>query len=185
MVLSLQSPYRKASAQSLVYLTMCSIVAVGFIVVACVGSYNAHNQNHLQAAPLHTEVVEIAESIEYVELAPEVEYAPVYVKSDMQVIAEAVMGESGGEPLVGKVAVAATILNKMEYYNITVYEALEAYDAYPYYGVVTNECYRAVEIAMENRDLFPRDMMYFRTEHYHNFGVPYVQIGNHYFSTKE
>lgn len=173
-----------------------SIVIAGFTVVACVGSYKAHTQPHLQAAPLHTEVVETVYPIEYIEVAPEIEEVEVVteieivpeveipVKSDIQVIAEAVMGESGGEPLVGKVAVAATILNKMEYYNLTVYEALEAYDAYPYYGVVTNECYRAVELAMENRDLFPRDMMYFRTEHYHNFGVPYVQIGNHYFSCK-
>lgn len=162
-----------------------SIVATIFTVIACVGSYKAHTQPHLQAAPLRTEVTEIAEPIVYVEVAPEVETEPTPIKSDIQLIAEAVMGEAGGEPLIGKVAVAATILNRMEYYNQTVYQALEAYDAYPYYGVVTSECYRAVEIAMENRDLFPSDMMYFRTMHYHTFGVPYVQIGNHYFSTKE
>ena len=162
-----------------------SIVATICTAIACVGSYNAHTQSHLQAAPLHTEVVEIETPVEYVEVAPEIVEPDVPIKSDIQVIAEAVMGESGSEPLIGKVAVAATILNRMEYYNQTVYQALEAYDAYPYYGVVSSECYRAVEIAMENRDLFPKDMMYFRTKHYHNFGIPYVQIGNHYFSTKE
>ena len=25
-------------------------------------------------------------------------------------------------------------------------------------------------------------VMYFRTRHFHNFGVPYDQVGNHYFS---
>ena len=156
---------------------------IGLTVVACVGSYRAHTQPHLQAAPLHTEVIEVGEPIKYIEVAPEVEIP--CVKSDMQVIAEAVMGEAGNQPLVGKVAVASTILNRMEYYNQTVYEALEAYNAYPYYGIVTNDCYRAVEIAMENRDLFPSDMMYFRAGHYHDFGVPYAQIEDHYFSTKE
>jgi len=158
-----------------------SIILTGFTIVACIGSYKAHTQSHLQAAPLHTEVVEIGEPMEYVEVAPEIQE----VKSDMQVIAEVVMSEAGNQPLVGKVAVAATLLNRIEVTGRTAESiALEAY-SYPYYGIVTNDCYRAVEIAMDNRDLFPDDMMYFRTLHYHDFGVPYVQIGDHYFSTKE
>lgn len=108
------------------------------------------------------------------------------VKSDIQVIAETVEGEGGNQPLVGKVAIAATMLNRMERTGRTAESiALEAYNAYPYYGPVSAESYRAVEIAMENRDLFPDDMMYFRAGHYHDFGVPYCQIGDHYFSTKE
>ena len=108
------------------------------------------------------------------------------VKSDIQVIAETVEGEGGNQPLVGKVAIAATMLNRMERTGRTAESiALEAYNAYPYYGPVSAESYRAVEIAMQNRDLFPDDMMYFRTGHYHDFGVPYCQIGDHYFSTKE
>lgn len=108
-----------------------------------------------------------------------------YIKSDIQVIAETVEGEGGNQPLVGKVAIAATMLNRMERTGRTAESiALEAYNAYPYYGPVSQESYRAVEIAMENRDLFPDDMMYFRAGHYHDFGVPYCQIGDHYFSTK-
>lgn len=159
-----------------------TLIITAFTVVAVVGSYESHDYTIKMKPQTINEEVIILETEEMIDVSEIVEIE--YVKSEIQVMAEAIMGEAGSEPLVGKVAVAATILNKMEYYNITVYEALEAYDAYPYYGVVTNECYCAVEIAMENRDLFPRDMMYFRTEHYHNFGVPYVQIGNHYFSCK-
>lgn len=167
--------------------TMLVVVAVS---IAGYGSYQSHDftmttESHISYNEEIIQLDTVKKSVKETDRA--------VIKSDMQVTAEvnfidemakAVMGESGSEPLVGKVAVAATILNRMEYYNQTVYQALEAYDAYPYYGVVTEECYRAVELAMENRDLFPRDMMYFRTEHYHNFGVPYVQIGNHYFSCK-
>ena len=167
--------------------TMLVVVAVS---IAGYGSYQSHDftmttESHISYNEEIIQLDNVKKSVKETDRA--------VIKSDTQVtvevnfideMAKAVMGESGSEPLVGKVAVAATILNRMEYYNQTVYQALEAYDAYPYYGVVTEECYRAVEIAIENRDLFPRDMMYFRTMHYHNFGVPYVQIGNHYFSCK-
>lgn len=107
------------------------------------------------------------------------------VKSDIDVIAATVEGEGGNQPLVGKVAIAATMLNRMDYTGRDAESiAIEAYNAYPYYGPVSEESYKAVEIAMNNRDLFPSDMMYFRAGHYHDFGVPYCQIGDHYFSTK-
>jgi hypothetical protein len=108
------------------------------------------------------------------------------VKSDIDVIAEVVQGEAGNQEMIGKVAVAMTMLNRMDRTGRSAESiAIEAYNAYPYYGPVSADSYRAVEIAMENRDLFPDDMMYFRAGNYHDFGVPYMQIQDHYFSTKE
>lgn len=106
--------------------------------------------------------------------------------TDIDVIAEVVEGEAGNQEMIGKVAVAMTMLNRMDRTGRSAESiAIEAYNAYPYYGPVSAESYRAVEIAMENRDLFPDDMMYFRAGNYHDFGVPYMQIQDHYFSTKE
>lgn len=104
--------------------------------------------------------------------------------SEDELIAKVVMAEAGTEPFVGQVAVAATILNRAEQWDMTVYEVLTQPNQYasPAY-IVTEECYKAVEFARANRDLFPEDMMYFRTKHYHKFGEPYAVIGSHYFST--
>ena len=100
---------------------------------------------------------------------------------DDYIIAQIVMAEAGNQPMIGKVAVAATVLNRCDYYGLSVYDVAEAY-SYPYLGKIDESAYRAAEIARENRDLFPATMMYFRTENYHGFGEPYMQIGDHYFS---
>lgn len=107
------------------------------------------------------------------------------VQHDIDVVAAVVEAEARNQEMIGKVAVAATLFNRADATGRGIEViAREAY-AYPYSGPISEESYRAVEIAMNNRDLFPEDMMYFRTEHYHNFGVPYMQIQDHYFSTKE
>jgi spore germination cell wall hydrolase CwlJ-like protein len=107
-----------------------------------------------------------------------------YYMTDDDIIAAVVMAEAGNQDLLGKTAVAATVLNRADYFGLTIEQVVSAENAYswPYYGVITDECYRAVEIARENRDLFPETMMYFRTKTYHSFGEPYEQIGDHYFS---
>lgn len=161
---------------------LLGVLIFALTIFASYGSVMSHDftmttDSHVS----YNEEVITLKTPEVVEVAAE----DIPIKSDIQIIAEAVMGEAGAEPLVGKVAVAATIFNRMEYYNQTALEALEAYSGYPYHGVVINDCYIAVEIAMENRDLFPSNMMYFRAGTYHDFGIPYTQIGNHYFSLKE
>lgn len=105
--------------------------------------------------------------------------------SDREILAMVVMAEAGGEKFIGKVAVAATVLNRSNQWGRTI-ESIVSEDGqyvYPYYGTVSAACYEAVDYAMENRDLFPKNMFYFRNTKYHNFGEPYIQIGKHYFST--
>ena len=104
--------------------------------------------------------------------------------TDDDIIAAVVMAEAGNQDLLGKTAVAATILNRADYYGLTIEQVVTAKNqySYPYTGIVTAECYRAVEIARQNRDLFPETMMYFKTKSYHTFGEPYEQIGDHFFS---
>ena len=96
------------------------------------------------------------------------------------------MSECGGkygEPLEGKIAVVETILNRCEIYGKTIEEVV--YEPYQYSvadnGEPDETVREAVDIALSG-NMYPDDMIYFRTNHYHSFGIPYRQIGSHYFS---
>lgn len=103
---------------------------------------------------------------------------------DIKIIATIVQAEAGNQEMVGKVAVAMTVLNRSSLWKKSIYEVATQKNqyCYPYYGKVSDDCYKAVDIAIKNRSLFPNNMVYFRTKHYHTFGEPYMQIGDHYFS---
>ena len=99
------------------------------------------------------------------------------------------MSECGGkygEPLDGKIAVVETILNRCEIYGKTIEEVI--YEPYQYSvannGQPDETVEQAVDIALRE-NIYPDDMIYFRTGDYHSFGTPYQKIGNHYFSLKE
>lgn len=128
------------------------------------------------------EPVEEPEEItqEVIEEEPE-----VYVKmTDDDIIAAVVMSEAGNQEMVGKVAVAMTILNRCDYWNASVESIVTAPNqyAYPYTGIVTEDAYEAVRIARQNRNLFPKGMMWFLPSGYPSYGHPYLQIQGHYFS---
>ena len=105
-------------------------------------------------------------------------------QDDIEIIATIVAAEAGNQEMVGKVAVAMTVLNRASLWNKSIYAVATQKNqyCYPYYGKVSDDCYKAVDIAIKNRSLFPENMVYFRTKHYHSFGEPYMQIGDHYFS---
>lgn len=118
------------------------------------------------------------------------EFAPVEPETELtqyniDLIARVCMSEACNEPFMGKVAVAMTVLNRCDNWNMTTESVV--YQPHQYWtgnnGIPTEECYSAVAFAIENRDIFPSNMMYFRNKHYHTFGTPYTVIGNHYFST--
>ena len=98
------------------------------------------------------------------------------------------MSECGGkygEPLEGKIAVVETILNRCEIYGKTIEEVI--YEPYQYSVANNGEPDETVEQAVDialRENIYPDDMIYFRTGNYHSFGTPYQQIGNHYFSLK-
>lgn len=105
---------------------------------------------------------------------------------NIDLLARVCMSEAGNEPYIGKVAVVMTVLNRCDAYGMTTEQVVYQPDQYSTAdnGKPTEECYSAVAFAIENRNIFPADMMYFRKNHYHTFGVPYTPIGEHYFSTK-
>ncbi len=96
------------------------------------------------------------------------------------------MSECGGrygESLEGKIAVVETILNRVDLGYGTIKEVIFAKDQYSTFdnGTPDYTVVEAVEIALSG-DMYPNNMIYFRTKHYHTFGKPYKQIGSHYFS---
>ena len=98
------------------------------------------------------------------------------------------MSECGGkygEPLEGKIAVVETILNRSEIYGKTIEEVVYEPNQYSTSdnGEPDETVREAVDIALSS-NTYPDDMIYFRAGYYHNFGTPYMQIGNHYFSLK-
>lgn len=120
------------------------------------------------------------------EFAPvEIEEEPELTQYNIELLARVCMSEAGNEPFLGKVAVVATVLNRCDNWGLTTEEVVYAPHQYwlGYNGTPSEECFQAVAFAIENREIFPTDMMYFRNKHYHTFGKPYTQIGAHYFST--
>ena len=104
-------------------------------------------------------------------------------------IARVVMSEANGEPLVGKVAIVATIFNRARMFDMSIYDVIHSPNQYSVAnnGVPTDDCYEAIDIYCKCPELFPDDMLYFRLNHYHKFSQAedYAPIGSHYFSTRK
>ena len=135
-----------------------------------------------EATRIKHERVEEPKEVETVEEEPDYLWA-----DDRLLIARVVQAEAGTEPFVGKVAVAATILNRAELREMSISDVVFETNQYasPWVGTLDEEVFRAVDFAIENRDLFPKNMFFFRTHHFHRmaFAEDYAQIGAHYFST--
>lgn len=128
--------------------------------------------------------VEAVEEIsEVAELPVEEEKHPVLM--DEELIAMVVHAEANNQPMIGKVAVASVVLNRCDYFGLTVESVVYAKNQFAIADSYTKSDLRAVEIAMDNRDLFPETLLYFRAEHFHKFGVEWEQIGDHFFSLIE
>lgn len=153
--------------------------------------YNLVNIETPELPELHHEpipvAIEVEENEEVQEVEEEIQEVKEPVLSDEEILAMVVMAEAGNQPFLGKVAVASVVLNRCDAWGLTVETVVsqEGQFAYPYYGTVSKDCYRAVEVAMENRDLFDSNMLYFRNTKYHSFGKPYLQLFDHYFSLEE
>lgn len=108
-----------------------------------------------------------------------------FTKTERDEIALVVMSEANAEPMVGKVAIVATIFNRARLNDMTIHEVITDPNQYSsgWKRKVSEECYQAIDIYCECPDLFPDNMTYFRTGHYHGFAEDYTVIGSHYFST--
>lgn len=104
--------------------------------------------------------------------------------SEINLIAKCVLSEAENQPKLGKQYVIDTILNRVDSdeFPDTVEEVINQKNQY---YVVKNkqvdfETLELIEYELNNRT--DSDVMFFRTEKFHSFAEPVVQIGDHYFS---
>lgn len=110
---------------------------------------------------------------------------------DAVLIAKLVLAEAEGEPEMGKRLVIDTVLNRLESEDFpdTVYDVV--YQPYHYDPAwdgrielfsELDDAFKLVVDEIHNRT--NSEVLYFRTDKFHEFGTPMEQVGNHYFSTK-
>lgn len=117
--------------------------------------------------------------------------ADLITMDDAVLIAKLVLAEAEGEPEMGKRLVIDTVLNRLESGDFpnTVYDVV--YQPYHYDPAWDGR----IELFSELDDTFKlvvdeihnrtnSEVLYFRTDKFHEFGTPMEQVGNHYFSTK-
>lgn len=115
-----------------------------------------------------------------------------FTPDELDLVCRCVMSEAGAEPDEGQIAVAEVIFNRYfspkfpnEISEIIVPGQFSISDN----GEPTARVIRNVRTAMMNyrhsRMILPYNCYYFRADCYHDFGIPYRQIGNHYFSLSE
>ena len=105
-------------------------------------------------------------------------------------IERVVMSEARGESCEGQEAVATVILNRWQsdMFPDTIDAVLDQSGQFadPYDGEISISVHLAVKNAIIYYNTYcqdlPSQILYFRSHHYHDFGVPYCSIGNLYFS---
>lgn len=109
---------------------------------------------------------------------------------EINLIALVTMAEAEGESEEGKRLVIDVILNRLDSHRFpnTVYDVLYAKNAFEcLWDGRINRCHVRDDIRqLVIEELGSRtnsNIHYFRANHYHGFGTPVVQVGNHYFST--
>lgn len=139
--------------------------------------------------PLYIEVEKAGK--ETVKETVEVE-EPTYridvTQQDIDLMARVVMSESSICDIDAKYAVAVTIVNRVmsDKFPNTVYEVVYQGNQYSTQdnGEPDAECYTVVEWAL-TYEAFPKDMYYFCSTGYHNFGKAFSKNDKLYFSTEE
>ena len=132
----------------------------------------------------------MAEKEVVVEPEPEEPSATLATQEEIELIALCVMAEAEGECEYGQRLVIDVILNRVDdpHFPDTIYDVIYQKNQFSgMYGDRITRCYVKDELVqlvreeLENRTDY--DVVFFRTGHYHSYGVPMFQVGAHYFSS--
>ena len=118
---------------------------------------------------------------------------PYYLTdSDLELIKRCIMSEAGGESDEGQQAVATVIFNR--YFSPKFPNSFDEIIVPGQFSVADNgEITKDVGINLQWAIIdygtccqsVPYNCYYFRSDHYHDFGIPFKKIGNLYFSLSE
>ena len=158
-------------------------IAVG---IASYGSYIHHRPTPIETK---TEYVYIEQEPQIVTETVYIEVEPEFYRNisdeDSFYYMDIAMREAENQGVVGMLWVMYTFQNRCEAFGHTPEEEWKssAYETSMFRaGIEPNEdCLKAYELFVEG--WIPKPL-YFRANHYHSFGTPLCQVGNHYFSTK-
>lgn len=120
-------------------------------------------------------------------------------KEEFELLCRTTYCEAGNQDLETQTMVCLTVLNRLnspKTFADSIYGVVnQRLDGVPMYSVIewsdfeTREWTEQVEMAVRNamacNNIHPSDMYYFRTEHYHTFGQPYMVSGALWFSTQD
>lgn len=126
------------------------------------------------------------------EIITEVVYVPYeepfyrnLTEEDCYYLKDMAMREASGESVIGQAMVMYVVINRAEAFNQSIKQVCEskAFESSKgMSGKTPNEnCNEA--LALIESGWVPKPL-YFRAGHYHSFGTPLYQVGNHYFSMK-
>lgn len=181
------------------------ILLLGFVILLLIAIIHKHSPEEPKEISLNEEPIPLEEMLEHdlafkyavweyqqieVEEVEEVKYLIDVTEEDIALMARVVMSEVGADriDIDVKQAVAQTIVNRVRdgRWGSTVSEVVTYPNAYSIAdnGEPTQLCYDAV-IAALTYEAFPLDMFYFREDHYHSFGEPYLKLGTTFFSTEK
>lgn len=120
------------------------------------------------------------------ELIPEIDIS----EDEVILIALLTDAEAGGESEYGQRLVIDTILNRLttDGFPKTVYGVINQPNQYSPVssGRIWNRTLRDDLVQLVKEECMERtnkDVLFFRTDYYHDFGTPMFQVGAHYFST--
>ena len=131
-----------------------------------------------------------------IEAEPEIITETVYVpyeepfyrnltEEDVYYLKDMAMREASGESVIGQAMVMYVVINRAEAFNQSIKQVCEskAFESSKgMSGKTPNEnCNEA--LALIESGWVPKPL-YFRAGHYHSFGTPLYQVGNHFFSMK-
>jgi spore germination cell wall hydrolase CwlJ-like protein len=109
----------------------------------------------------------------------------------LELLAACVEAEAGDQGLIGKRLVADVILNRVDSPDFP--DTIEGVITQPYHFTsywngmiskvsISDETFKAVSMELEQRS-YP-SLLFFTAGAYSNYGTPWQQVGDHYFSTK-
>ena len=105
--------------------------------------------------------------------------------SEYQILAKLLFREAGASSWDGMVYTCSAILNLSDYSGRTIMEMAHDKSTFSVAPVVdsanpTERVYQVIDYVLQGHRV--PDICYFRTNHYHSFGVPVCEVGGHYFS---
>lgn len=170
--------------------TLFIVVSVFALVALVIGYISGYNVG-IKKAYAKEALIPSEKIIEkpVIETPIEPESLPA-TNEEIDLLALITMAEAEGEPEEGQRLVIDTILNRVDSSRFpnTIHDVIYAPGQFEctWNGRI-NRCYVKEDIRHlvleELRTRTRSDIHYFRAGHYHSFGKPITQVGNHYFST--